>query len=210
MCELDALLDSCRRSGHVGEVERASVAGASDGFLAALDPLAKRGARLVGQSVVVLDDVDAAGGEAMADVRELGRVEPDRFERPAQERACGRRGGHRPQGLDPVGRTAERFEQRVRPLDPRDDDPALERDVAEQQIGQLCRIAADQLRVVGDRGRKASGLARLDTLHTPDDALRDRLADAGRGQFDGLLVGDVPGLVPGVLALTAEQPIRHF
>src|SRR5213593_728707 len=110
--------------------------GPRDGFLAALDPLAKRRRRLIRQTVIVLDEIDPRAGESVGQLCKIGRRATKWLERRAEQ---GSPAGARelPEPRDAEPRATQRGEQLVRPLEPGDEDPCLERDVAEQKVQEL-------------------------------------------------------------------------
>ena len=174
-------------------------------FLAARHPLAERGRRLVGQVVVVLDDVDPAEREPITQLRELLGGEPHRLEGRAQEGAPLRYAAQRADARDAEPRPAERSEQGGRPFDPGHENRGLHRDVAEQQVQELRDLAPDRGRIVGDRDAPAPLCERRERLHAADHARGDVGRHALGGQLDRLLERDVPRPGFGILAGRAAE-----
>src|SRR2546426_946449 len=192
-----ALHDLGRTARNVREVQRvpASLAvGPRDRLAAALDPLAKRRRRLIRQTVIVLDEIDPPAGESVGQLCKLGRPATEWLARRAEQ---GSPAGARelPEPGDAEPRATQRGEQLVRPLEAGDQDPCLERDVAEQKVQELRQVAAYGARVERNHGTGATAAERLDGLDASRDPQRDLRRRSVRWELDGLLERDV--LRPG-------------
>src|SRR2546426_5015782 len=171
---LRALHDLGRTARNVREVQRvpASLAvGPRDRLAAALDPLAKRRRRLIRQTVIVLDEIDPPAGESVGQLCKLGRRATEWLERRAEQ---GSPAGARelPEPGDAEPRATQRGEQLVRPLEAGDQDPCLERDVAEQKVQELRQVAAHRTPVERDHGAGATAAERLERLDARSEERR--------------------------------------
>src|SRR5206468_10429603 len=170
--------------------------GPRDRFLAALDPLAKRRRRLIRQTVIVLDEIDPPAGESVGQPCKLGRRATEWLERRAEQGSpTGARELPEPRDAEP--RATQRGEQLVRPLEPGDEDPCLERYVAEQKVQELRQVAAHRTRVERDHGAGATAAERVDRLDASRDPQRDLRRHGVRRELDGLLERDVARLRGG-------------
>ncbi len=164
--------------------------GAVDRALAGVHARRERRVRLVGESVVVLDDVDARGGER---VRERGQAldrQALRLERRARQRP--RAGAEQPpQARRAEARAGEACEELRRPRDVGELNVCVQRRVAEQHVDELGDVAAGGFRGERDRHVVAAVVARADAGDARDDALRDvRVVDGSERQLDALLQRD--------------------
>ena len=190
--EFKLLQNGAGCADQVGHVNRAAARGAvgfGDGLLAGSDAVGERMEALVGEAVVVLDDVDSCMREEAAEKGEPLRGQADRFERRAGHRTVGyaddlaqtgraeARSGQRAGSAGPLGGQGEVDEFDVR----------LERRVAEQDVEELRRIVrrgAD--REVDDHGMKHPGNF-VDRDKAADDVPEHEwIAQCGAGQLHRL------------------------
>ncbi len=128
-----------------GEVRRidgvvaAGGVGGGDRLGARLHPVGERRIGLVGEAVVVLDDVDAAGGQAAGDDAECRRRKALRLQRRGGEGAAVRL-GECPEAVDADARAAERRRVVGRQLDVLQRHVGLDRRIAEQHVEELAGI----------------------------------------------------------------------
>ena len=170
--------------------------GGGDRRLAGGHPAGEGGAGLVGQAVVVLDQVDPAAGERGREAGELVGGEALGLQRRAGERPV-RRSGQRPQPLDAEAGTGEvgqhgRFEVEVDQLD-----VGLEGAVAERHVQQLGQVGTHRQGGQIQAHAEQLGSDRLDGRHPGHDLVEDaRLSDGVEGHLHALFDGQ--GLGPSL------------
>ena len=188
--ELGTLAQQPRRPGQVRCVEHLAARLLNrlvDGALTRRDALEKRRVRLIGDSVIVLNDVDAAACEDRAQPREFADGDALRLERGARQRAVG--GAEQcANARQPVRRSWKARHELVRQREVYQPDVLPERAVAENHVHELRRLAAGRL----DRDLELDAVTirrhGRDGTDARDDLVKHVLvADRGERALDALL-----------------------
>ena len=150
----------------------------------------ERGIRLVRQSMVVLDVVDAALREQLRKLGEPCRRQPLRLERRAGQSARGR--AHPPpQPMSPWRGPPKRFHQLGRKHDVVQRHVRMQRRVAEQHVDELPGIVPDGLRGERDADFEQPALPFADGLDAADDlGAHEIVRDRRKRHLDALLDRD--------------------
>ena len=166
-------------------------------------PGRERGGGLVGEAVVVLHQVDPAGGEAVGQRREPGRVQPLGLQRRAGECPAGD-AEPGPQPGDALARPAEGRRQRRRDAGVDQGHVRMQGGVAEQHVEQLPGIRADGLRREADGGVGHPAAAVGDVQHLAQDLGQDAWdCDRLGRHLDALFHRDGAGAAEGIRAAQA-------
>ncbi len=155
-----------------------------------LDPSGEGGNLLIGQTVVVLDEIDAAFGQATGEVAQRVGRQDLRLE-------CGRGQGApmgTQSGADPIHAvpgSSERPTKLFRQFQIDELDVAQDRRIAEQHVHQLPGFEARGLDRQPHPNQVVSAASRVDLLDLPDD--HTRVGDRLDGHLDALLDGERTG-----------------
>jgi hypothetical protein len=210
--QLHTLLQLRGPARHVRKIQAVSArpgVGQGDRFLATEEPLLERGTRLIAQAVIVLDQIDSAQREVVSPPGQLACRQPHRLQRRTEQGAPLGHPAQSTQPLHAVTRPGEPPEQTLRPVDLRDPDSLLERDVAEEQIQQLGDLVTDRLRIVRDDGAPARRAHPVDRIHAADHEPFDLVAERALRKLDRLLQRDLSGPFRGVRLFAAGQVVGH-
>ena len=163
---------------------------AADRLLASGHALGKRRIALVGNTVVVLDDIDTGSGKHVADARELRDRQSLGLQRSAGQGTTVR-SGEAAQAFDPEARPAAGFHQRLRQVGIQEFDMRVHRTVAEQHVECLRDIVAGRVDGQRDAGDKLTLTRLIDGQHPTDDAFAHGLVENRiQGDFDALFERD--------------------
>ena len=179
------------------------------GAEAGLDPRLERTERVIGQPVVVLDEIHAGPGERRGQRGELGRPQSHGLERGGEQRPAGD-ARERPQPGDARARTGQPVERRERQLHVGEHHVGLERGVAVEDVQQLRRIAGGGGERLGDRHPMGALAGRVDALDVPQHVRGDPGVAGGHGprQLDRLLEQERLG-AGGDIAVRGPDEIGH-
>ena len=153
-------------------------------------PLPERRRVLVGEPVVVLDDVDARARERARDCRELQRRESLRLQRRTRERTPVH-AGERADAGNAEARAAEARGHAFRNAHIDELDVVVQRRIAEQHVHELPGF--ESRRFDGDPDRDVENIrrGRNDPRYARDDFLEHaRVVNRGERRFDALLERD--------------------
>ena len=145
--DLRALAQPTRCPGKIRRVEDGPARAFGDlvhGVLARDDAVGEGRIRLIGDAVIVLDDVDAAAREHRAQAREFCHRDALRFERGARQRAFAG-AQQRPNAGNPVIRPRESSGESLRKRQADQPHVLQKRTVAEDHVHELRGLAADRL-----------------------------------------------------------------
>ena len=154
-------------AGQAGHIARAADAAGDGG-----DALGERRVGLVRQAVVVLDEVDAAAGELLRQLRQPRRRHALRLQRRAGERTA-ERADAAAQAVDAVARAAERRGEIGRNVHVQQHDVRVQRGVAEHHVEELPGIAADGGGGEADADVEDVAAAVLDRFDLAHDVAQD-------------------------------------
>ena len=180
----------------LGTIERAPAGlpvGARHRRGTAGDALGEGAERLVGQAVVVLDQVDPAQGQAVGERRQRLGAKPHRLDRGAEERPV----RHAKQGAQPglaEPRPPQGAAQGLGQFDAHQPDAGLEADVAEQAVEELGQVAGGHLGRIANDGLPAVFTDPIQRDDLPDDLVADgRALDQVLWELHRLLDTDIAG-----------------
>ena len=148
------------------------------------------GVGLVGEAVVVLDEVDAASGEAFGELGEAGWREALGFQGGAGQGAA-EGAGAMAQAVDAVVGAGENRGERGGDLDVQKHDVVVQGGVAEHHVEELAGVVADGCGGQCDADVELAVAAVVDGFDLADDFVVDRrVVDRVERHFDALLDGD--------------------
>ena len=184
--------------------------GLAHGAGASRDALLEGAIILVGEAVIVLDEIGAALGELEREISQFARGHALRLQR---------RTGHRSplgpgelaQTVEPAVRAAEGREQRCGNLCVHQRNIVVHRGVAEQNIQQLAGVPADRAGAKLDGHVEIAAARVRNRPHLADDLLEDRrIANPGERHFDALLDGDVSRAILDGVRVGANAIMRCY
>ena len=184
------LIEIARQAGDVAGPPASGGGRLLHGRGAGAHPRVERAVLLIGQTMVVLDEVEATAREAARKIAQRLRREALWLQRRARHGASFRTHPV-PQLLKPVVRSAERRDHLLRQADILQRDIGMDRGIAEQHVEELPRLTPDGRCGESDPHAENAVAKIFDRLDAPDDFRQhERIVDSGNRHLNTLLDSD--------------------